>query len=113
MHELSLAESMRTIVLDAARAHGARSVAAVRVGIGALACVEPEALRFAFDIVKRDSIAAAARLEVERVPARARCLACACAVEVASRADLCPRCGSGRIQIDGGADLRILDIEIA
>ncbi|MDE2370029.1 MAG: hydrogenase maturation nickel metallochaperone HypA [Burkholderiales bacterium] len=112
MHEMSLAESMREIVLETARANGAKTVAAVRVGIGALAMVEPEALRFAFDVVKRDSIAETARLEIVHVPARAWCLACSRAVEVASRADLCPLCGSGQIQIDGGDDLRILDIEI-
>ena len=109
---MSLAESMREIVLETARANGARSVAAVRVGIGALAMVEPEALRFAFDIVKRDSIAESARLEIVRMPARAWCLACSRSVEVSARGDLCPECDSGQVQIDGGDDLRILDIEI-
>jgi len=62
MHEMSLAESVREIVDETARANGARRVAAVRLEIGALAQVEVEAMRFAFDVVKRGSLADGARL---------------------------------------------------
>ena len=41
MHEMSLMESVREIVDEAARANGASRVAAVRLRIGALAAVDP------------------------------------------------------------------------
>ncbi len=61
---MSLAESVREIVDETARANGARRVAAVRLEIGRLAQVEIDAMRFAFDVVKRGSFADTARLEI-------------------------------------------------
>ena len=64
MHEMSLAESVREIVDETARANGARRVAAVRLEIGKLAQVEIDAMRFAFEVVKRGSLADTARLDI-------------------------------------------------
>ena len=57
MHEMALAESVREIVEETARSSGARRVTAVRLEIGKLAQVEIEAMRFAFEVVKRGSLA--------------------------------------------------------
>ena len=46
MHEMALATSVLQIVERTARQHGARRVSAVRLEIGRLSHVEPEALRF-------------------------------------------------------------------
>jgi len=62
--------------------------------IGALAGVEPESLRFAFEVVTRQTIAAEATLEVDAVPARAYCATCADEFAVESGYIVsCPRCG--------------------
>ena len=60
MHELSLARSIHTIVADHA---GPRRVKRVRVAIGPLACVEPQALTFCWDLVTQGSGLAGAELE--------------------------------------------------
>ena len=57
MHEMSLAEGVLQIVEDAARSQGFSQVTAVRLEIGRLSSVEPEALRFCFDVVVRGSLA--------------------------------------------------------
>jgi len=113
MHEMSLAESVREIVDEAARAHGARQVSAVRLEVGALAQVEVEALRFAFDVVMRGSSAATARLEIVETPGSAWCMLCAQAVAIERRGDACPRCSHFQLQVTGGDRLRVMDIEIA
>ena len=76
MHEMALAESMLEIVEQTARGNGARRVTLVRLEIGALSHVEPEALRFCFDVVTRESLAEGARLDIETTPGEAWCMPC-------------------------------------
>jgi hydrogenase nickel incorporation protein HypA/HybF len=113
MHEMSLAESVREIVDETARTQGASRVTAVRLEVGALAQVEVEALRFAFDVVMRGSTAHAARLEIVQTPGSAWCMLCSETVAIAQRGDACPRCDHHQLQVTGGDRLRVMDIEIA
>ena len=112
MHEMSLMESVREIVEEAARSHGARRVATVRLRIGALAAVDPEALRFCFDVVMQDGVAAGAALEIESEPGRAWCWDCAATVTLAAEAATCPDCGGHRLQVTGGTGMRVQDIDL-
>jgi hydrogenase nickel incorporation protein HypA/HybF len=112
MHEMSLAESVREIVDETARSNGARCVTAVRLEIGRLAQVEIEAMRFAFDVVKRGSLADTARLEVVETDGSAWCMSCSQAVLIARRGDACPNCESHQLQVTGGDRMRVMDIEI-
>ena len=113
MHEMSLMESVREIVIDAARAHGARRVAAVRVRIGAFASVDPDALRFAFDVVMRGSCAESARFEIETVPGAGWCWDCARSVTVAAGDACCPECHGQRLEITAGTEMRVHEIDLA
>ncbi|WP_119286563.1 hydrogenase maturation nickel metallochaperone HypA [Azohydromonas sediminis] len=113
MHEMSLAESVREIVEDTARAHGGSRVGRVRLEIGRLSQVEVEAMRFAFDVVMRGSMADGAALEIVETPGTAWCMRCSQAVEIAQRGDACPSCGSWQLQVTGGDRMRVIDLEIA
>ncbi len=112
MHEMSLAEGVREIVEEAARSNGALRVTVVRLEVGKLSQVEVEAMRFAFEVVKRGSLAAQARLELVETDGTAWCMACSSAVVIQQRGDGCPRCGSWQLQVTGGDRMRVLDIEI-
>ena len=68
MHEMSLAENVREIIEDAARARGFRRVRRIVLEIGELAAVETEALQFCLDVVLEGSVAAGAQLEFIDVP---------------------------------------------
>lgn len=111
MHEMSLAEGMLQIVEDTARANGLARVRDVWVEIGRLSQVEPEAMRFCFDAVTRGSVADGARLHVVDVPGSAWCLRCSQPVSIGSRADPCPECGTWQLQVTGGTELRVLELE--
>ena len=113
MHELALAESMLALVEETARRHGAEYVKSIRLEIGALACVETEALRFCFDAVTRGSIAGRARLEIVTTPGEAWCMPCGERVPLAALGDACPVCGSYQLQVACGDAMRVKDIEIA
>jgi len=109
MHEMSLAESVLEIVRDCAAREGLTAVREVRLEIGQLSAVEPQALRFCFDAVVRGSLAEGARLEIDEVPGSAWCFECLATVALASRAGECPRCGGTRLLVNGGTDMRVKD----
>jgi hydrogenase nickel incorporation protein HypA/HybF len=112
MHEMALAENVLEIVADTAHKHGASQVRAVRLAIGRLSHVEPEALRFAFEVVTRATLAQGARLEIHATEGSAWCMKCCDAVPLARLGDACPRCGSYQLQVTGGDDMRVQDIEV-
>jgi hydrogenase nickel incorporation protein HypA/HybF len=112
MHEMALAESVIRIVEETARKSAAAAVRAVRLEIGRLSHVEPDALRFAFDVVKRNGIAHGARLEIVATDGTAWCMKCSQAVALARLGGACPRCGSYQLQVTAGDEMRVKEIEI-
>lgn len=111
MHEMAIAESVLGIVEAGARRAGLRAVTAVRLEIGRLAAVEPDALRFCFGAVVKGSLAEGARLDITETPGLAWCMACSRSVAVASRTDECPACGSHQLQVSGGDEMRVKELE--
>lgn len=112
MHELALAESVVQIVEQQARAAGAEKVLVVRLEIGALSHIEPDALTFCFEAVTAGSIAAGARLEIDRSPGRGWCHDCTAEVEIEALGAACPRCGGYKLQVSGGQEMRVKEIEV-
>lgn len=112
MHEMSLAESVLQIVQDAARGQGFSRVKTVRLEIGQLAGVEPEAMRFCFDVVTRETLADQARLEIVATPGEGWCMMCGRPVPLAARFDACPECGSHQVEATGGLEMRVSELEV-
>jgi hydrogenase nickel incorporation protein HypA/HybF len=113
MHEMSLAEGVLQLIEDAARQQSFAKVTAVWLEIGQLAGVEVEAMRFCFDAVVRDSIAAGARLEIIATPGSGWCMHCAETVAIAELYDACPSCGQYQVQANGGMEMRVKELEVA
>lgn len=111
MHEMALAEEVLQIVQAAARREGCQRVRALWLEIGQLSSVEPEAMRFCFEAVARDSIAAGARLEIVAAAGAAWCDECAAPVELAALGEACPRCGGYRLRVTGGTQMRVRQME--
>lgn len=112
MHEMSLAQSVVRIVEDAARAQGFARVRAVHLEIGRLSGVEPEAIRFCMDAVARGTVAEAARLEIVETAGAGWCMQCARPVAVGARYDACPDCGGYEVEVTGGNELRVTELEV-
>ena len=113
MHEMALAHGMLEIVEQAARDAGAARVTEVRLAIGALSHVTPDALRFCFDVVTRGGIAEGATLTIDDVPGTAWCMPCGDTVALLQIGDPCPRCGGFQLAVTGGNDMRVKDIAVA
>ena len=112
MHEMSLAEGIVDLIEEESRRQGFTRVLEVRVAVGELGGVEPEALQFCFDAVCRGTLADGARLTIERVPGQAWCMTCARVVPLHERYGECPQCGGVELQLQAGDELRLLDLEV-
>jgi len=112
MHEMSLCREIAELVQDTARREGFRRVRAVRLEIGKLAAVEPEAIRFCFDVATRGGPADGARLEILPIEGRGWCLACSRSIDLDDPLGTCPVCGGGQIQVTGGTQINVKDLEV-
>lgn len=65
MHELGLTQSILTILTESALAHGIGRIDKATLVVGRERAVCPEALRFAFALLKGPPLAAGAVLEIE------------------------------------------------
>ena len=109
MHELSLAGA----VIDTASRHAdGRRVTAVHLRVGHLRQVVPDSLEFYWDIVTRDGLCEGSVLELEVVPARLSCAACARGWEIELPVFRCPTCGGADVEIAAGDELEVESIEV-
>jgi hydrogenase nickel incorporation protein HypA/HybF len=108
MHEVALTES----ILDAIRVRlGESRVVRVRLEIGRLTAVLPDAMRFAFETCTRDTPLDGARLEIDEIVARGRCRACGAEQMLEMVIAWCP-CGSSDLEVMSGRELNIKEVEV-
>lgn len=114
MHETALALSILDVVVEKCREAGGHTVDQVRLRIGFAAGVMPEALSFAFDAAKATTVAEHAELVIERVPVSGVCNDCKKEFTVAEVQYVfsCPLCNSKFIDIKGGREMEIVEMEI-
>ena len=109
MHELSIAQSVVDAVVE--RADG-RQVLRVRLQVGRLSGVFPDALRFSFELVTEGTGAQGATLEIDEPQGRAICRSCAADLTLRDLVLLC-ECGSADIEVVSGRELLISSMEVA
>ncbi|ARU32220.1 hydrogenase maturation nickel metallochaperone HypA [Sulfuriferula sp. AH1] len=112
MHEMALAESMLQIVEDTATTQGFSQVRVIWVEVGSMAGVEVSALQFCFEAVARNTIAQNARLEIIAIAGTGYCSNCQRSSPVQDLLDACPACGAYTMQITGGTELRIKELDV-
>lgn len=113
MHELSIATSIVDTVLQEIRRKRLPPVQTIAVRIGALSSVDPEALRFGFDVIIVDTPLAKTKLEIEFVPVQGKCRACNFEFAVQDFVFACPQCNSGQIETTRGDELDIAYLEVS
>lgn len=112
MHEMSLCEGVLQVLEESSLAQKFSKVKTVWLEIGALSGVEPEAMSFSFDVVVKGTLADGAKLEMIEVPADAWCMMCEKPVAIKQRYDACPDCGGHQLQVSGGEEMRIKELEV-
>ena len=76
MHELSIVISLLDIAREELKKHGASKLKLVRVRVGALSNVVPEALEMAFETATMEGEFFGAKLEITSEPLVLRCGSC-------------------------------------
>ena len=95
-----------------ARKAGGSEICVIRLRVGLFSGVVPEALEFAFDVLKQDTMAANATLEIERVPGMFRCSGCGRETQLDAVCFDCSECGGMLTLRDGGGDLELTQLEV-
>ncbi|BEG78263.1 MULTISPECIES: hydrogenase maturation nickel metallochaperone HypA/HybF [Burkholderiales] len=113
MHEASLAGGVLQLVEDTAAREGFQRLLALRLEAGQLAGVDVRALRFALEALAPGTLLDGAAIQIEEPLGQAWCLGCSQTVALAQRGDACPACGCFHLQPTGGAELRVLDMQVA
>jgi hydrogenase nickel incorporation protein HypA/HybF len=112
MHELSIAQDMLDIALRTAAEQGGTRILALNAKIGEWSTVEPDALDFAFEVLRRGTIAEGAELRIERVPIACTCRDCGNSFQPEEGILICLRCGSRNLSLDSGREIALDSIEI-
>jgi hydrogenase nickel incorporation protein HypA/HybF len=111
MHELSIAQSLFDLVGEEGQRHGLENITVIKIQVGSLAGVVPEALAFCFEMLSRGTPLEAARLDIETVSVRALCNHCAQVFTIADKIFLCPQCQEPGVELLSGRELTLVSIE--
>jgi hydrogenase nickel incorporation protein HypA/HybF len=109
MHELAITQSVVDAVIERT---GRVPVASVRLRVGRLAGVVPDAMAFCFDLVTAGTPLEGAVLEVEQPEGRGRCRTCGEDFPLADLILLC-RCGSADVEVLTGRELAVASVVLA
>jgi hydrogenase nickel incorporation protein HypA/HybF len=82
----------------------------VVISVGRFSNVLPDALAFAFQALTQTGIIKGAKLEIENLPAEARCVACGYEYHVDNFPLICPVCKSHSFIIISGEEVYIKNI---
>jgi hydrogenase nickel incorporation protein HypA/HybF len=109
---MALCQGIIEIVEEEARKRSFSKVKAVCLEIGVLSHVAPEAMKFCFEAVAARTIAQGATLEIIETAGTAWCMACSKSVEIEQRYEPCPSCGGHQLQVTGGEEMRVKELEV-
>jgi hydrogenase nickel incorporation protein HypA/HybF len=108
MHELGLCSD---VVAAVERRAGNRPVARVRVRVGRLHHVHPDAFEQSFALAAAGGVAENAEAELVIVPVTARCPDCGTTSQCEESIAACPSCGAVGVELSGGDELILEEIE--
>ncbi len=109
MHELGIMSEAIRLAVEAA---AGRPVRCLTLRVGVLSGVDPEALRFAFDVAQQNTVVAGAELEMEIVAAVCWCAGCNQEFATGRLLDACPRCHDLSGDLRRGRELEIASVEL-
>lgn len=113
MHEASIVMGILNTVIPQCRKEGYNSIEAIRLRVGKASGIMPEALIFAFDIAKHETIASKAKLDIDIVPLSGNCKACGEHFEIEDKFLFnCPSCNAADLAVTKGYEMEIVEMDI-
>ena len=113
MHEFGIMQCALELAEEKARAAGGLRIHRVRLRVGALSGVASDALRFAYEGLRGDTLASEAELEIENVPATCWCQDCEKEFNAENPPFECPCCHKMSAHLRRGNELELTSLEIS
>ena len=113
MHEVGLMQNALTLALDYAAREQASRIDRLALRVGELSGVDPDALRFAFDVVCQGTIAEQAQLSIEVCPTLCFCSLCQSPFHPTETGYECPNCQTWSTSIVQGKELELASLEVS
>ena len=111
MHEMTVAESLLTIISDEAAKHNAKPIGA-RISCGTLNPINDEVLCFALDAITQGTSCEGLKLEIEHKPIQGQCRNCNGKFNIEFSCPKCTKCGSEDFVLMADAPLILEEIEL-
>lgn len=121
MHEFSLTSQLVKAVLSEAEKHCATRVVEVHVAIGRLTFLGIDQVRFAYQVLVRNTVMEGSQLVIESIDGRVRCDDCGYTGPIGELKDkvfhiaiptlVCPRCEAA-VEVIGGREFLIHHIKV-
>jgi hydrogenase nickel incorporation protein HypA/HybF len=105
MHELSVVRELLRVAAE--KTPPGHRLLEVRVTVGRLTCISPEAMRFYFEALREDLVGRRAALAVTLAPLVGVCARCGERTTREERSWLCPRCGDPTLRFENGDELTL------
>jgi len=113
VHELSIALSLLDEIANVALREKATRVSRVRLRVGRMSGVARDALLFAWELARSDTVAAQAELLIEDVPLSVFCSRCQCErVTLEGGGLVCGICGAPSPTVVAGRELKLVSVEV-
>ena len=112
MHEMSIAQSLIEIISEEMSKNNANTLRSVRLNIGQMSAIVPEALSFCFEVMVSGTPMEGARLDMDIIPLKGYCETCEKEFEIVDYNFTCPFCEGTKIETISGQDLTIVEIEV-
>ena len=112
MHEFSLAKQIVETVEEEAKKREASKVLSIEIEVGTFSGVVLEALDFALQEARKNSVLETAEIKLTEVQAKAICKRCNHAFELDDFFGVCTRCQSLEYDMTAGKELKIKSFRI-
>ena len=112
MHEQSIVESLLTIALENAEKANANKIVSINLVVGDYTGVQEDAVNFYFSFLSKDTMAAGAKINYTHIPGQLRCRDCDVLFPLQKHDYHCPECKGRRVEIVGGRELYIENMEV-
>ena len=112
MHELGVTESIVNIALSKAEEAQASRILKINIVIGELSGFVPDCIEFYFESLSKETIAEKAELDFDVIPAKFCCRDCSTISSPEGMLWICPNCQSQSMEVIGGEEFYIKDLEV-
>lgn len=110
MHELGVVMEVVRVTEEFARANEVTEIDTVVLQIGQLSSMVPKYIEAVYPAAVDGTLLAGSKLEIEIIPANARCRECQKIFNGVEHHGICPACGENRVELLSGREFNIKEI---